>query len=179
MTTASGNGNGYGAAKGGRQKRGSQQVLQQHLLLSDPRPWRGTQWFANVAASATATHLADFKRIVYYANGQTPSAPSTIGDIRWRWWPTPFTNAGSDFTTSPDRLAARSKDQALRTRLRRYRMMYLTRATSATSVLDVTHMAFDDRRDPDLARQASRRRWPSPFNVMSVLLLEAESVATI
>lgn len=78
-------------------------------------PWRVVnneqgQWFADSGGTKATTLAYDFKRNLYFANGQNASAPSTIGDLTALVANPLFTNAvGADFTiqsTSPARAAA-------------------------------------------------------------------------
>lgn len=110
MTTASGTGNGYVRSEGWAAEAGVANKFYNNIFAFGPKTVAGTQWFANVGGTKATATTYDFKRIVYYANGQTPSAPSTIGDTMALVANPMFTNAaGSDFTTqsgSPARKAA-------------------------------------------------------------------------
>jgi hypothetical protein len=109
MTTFSGSGNGIVRSEGWSNMVGVVNKFYDNIFAFGPNTVSGTDWFANVGGTMASTTTYDFKRNLYFANGQSPSAPSTIGDNIAVIGDPLFTSAGTDFTTqagSPARVAA-------------------------------------------------------------------------
>jgi VCBS repeat-containing protein len=77
-------------------------MVYNNIFAFGPNTLAGTQWYADNSGKGTGF---TFKRNLYYANGQSPASPSTIGDSLAIVADPKFTNAaGGDFTlqsTSP------------------------------------------------------------------------------
>jgi len=80
MTTVSGSGNGYVRSEGWSAQSGVNNVFFDNIFAYGPKTVSGTQYFANVGGTAASTTTYSFKRNLYFANGQAPSAASSIGD---------------------------------------------------------------------------------------------------
>jgi len=110
MTSSSGSGNAMVRAEGWSAEAGVANKFYDNIFVFGPATVAGTQWFADVGGTAATTTTYDFKRNLYYAGGQSPRAPSTIGDSTALVGNPLFTNAAAaDFTTqsgSPARGAA-------------------------------------------------------------------------
>ncbi len=80
MTTTSGTGNAMVRSEGWSAQSGVNNVFYDNIFAFGPKTVSGTQWFANVGGTAASTTTYNFKRNVYFANGQSPTAPTSIGD---------------------------------------------------------------------------------------------------
>jgi len=80
MTAGSSSGSGYVRSEGWSAESGVNNVFYNNIFAFGPKTASGTQWFANVGGTLATAATYNFKRNLYSANGQAPSAPSSIGD---------------------------------------------------------------------------------------------------
>jgi hypothetical protein len=114
MTTASGTGNGYVRQEGWADMAGVHNVFYDNVFAIGPKTVAGTQWFANVGGTAATSKTYDFKRNLYFGDGQSPAAPGTIGDTTALVGDPQFTSAtASDFSTKSTSPARKGATQAL------------------------------------------------------------------
>jgi len=114
MTTSSGSGNGYVRSEGWSAQSGVNNVFYNNIFSFGPKTVSGTQWFANVGGTLASATTYSFKRNLYYANGQAPSAASTIGDSSALTADPLFVaSTSSNFQTQSTSPARRSATQAL------------------------------------------------------------------
>jgi hypothetical protein len=114
MTTFSGTGNGYVRQEGWANMAGVQNVFFNNIMSFGPNTVAGTQWFANVGGTAANQNTYNFKRNLYFASGQSPAAPGTIGDTTAIVSNPLFVNpAQSNFETQTSSPARKATTQAL------------------------------------------------------------------
>jgi hypothetical protein len=114
MTTSSGTGNGFVRSEGWSAQSGVNNVFYNNIFSFGPKTVSGTQWFQNVGGTAANTTTYNFKRNLYFANGQVPSAPSAIGDSTALSADPAFVAAATgNFLTSTSSPARKSATQAL------------------------------------------------------------------
>jgi hypothetical protein len=114
MTLASGTGNGYVRQEGWADMAGVHNVFYDNVFVIGPRTVADTQWFANVGGTAATAKTYDFKRNLYYGDGQSPASPSTIGDSAAVVGDPQFTSSvSSDFSTRATSLVRKAATQAL------------------------------------------------------------------
>jgi hypothetical protein len=114
MTSSSGSGNAMVRAEGWSAQAGVANKFYDNIFVLGPSTASGTQWFADVGGTAATTTTYDFKRNLYYAAGQSPSAPGSIGDASALVANPLFTNAAAgDFTTQPASPARKAAIQPL------------------------------------------------------------------
>lgn len=102
MTASSGSGNAMVRAEGSSAEAGVANKFYDNIFVFGPNTVSGTQWFADVGSTQASTTSYDFKRNLYYASGQSPRAPSTIGDTTALLGNPLFTTAAAgDFSTQP------------------------------------------------------------------------------
>jgi len=110
MTSFSGSGNAMVRSEGRAAGAGVANKFYDNMFVFGPNTVSGTQWFADVGSSSASTSNYDFKRNLYWAAGQSPSAPGSIGDSLAVLANPLFSNpAAGDLTTqagSPARRAA-------------------------------------------------------------------------
>jgi hypothetical protein len=114
MTTSSATGNGYVRQEGWSDMAGVHNVFYDNIFAIGPRTTAGTQWFANVGGTSATVKTYDFKRNLYFANGQPTALPGTIGDTAAVVGDPLFTNvAGNDFSTQSASPARKGATQSL------------------------------------------------------------------
>jgi hypothetical protein len=114
MTLFSGTGNGYVRQEGWADMAGVHNVFYDNVFAIGPKTVAGTQWFANVGGTLATVKTYDFKRNLYYGDGQSPASPGTIGDTAAVVGDPQFTNAaGSDYSTRSSSPARKGATQAL------------------------------------------------------------------
>jgi hypothetical protein len=111
MTTSSGSGNSMVRNEGWANMAGVVNKFYDNIFMFGPNTVAGTQWLSDSIGSpfSPTTTTYDFKRNLYYANGQSPGAPATVGDTTALIGNPLFITAGTNFKTqtgSPARAAA-------------------------------------------------------------------------
>jgi uncharacterized repeat protein (TIGR02543 family) len=80
MTTVSGSGNGMVRAEGWSSLSSVANKFYDNIFALGPHTASATQWFFDAGGTAATPATYDFKGNLYFAGGQKPDLPSTIGD---------------------------------------------------------------------------------------------------